>query len=125
VSRIDPPSARELLPLVAEFLTRELAPVQTDEKLRYRTLAAANLLRIARRELDALGQLHVDADGYAVPAEVIEAAGSLRAFTADLAEGRRSITDPATFDLAMRYVEAKLAVADPQTLARQSGMEKS
>ena len=116
IATIDPPPAPQLLSLVAEFLTKELMPAQSDEKLRYRTLVAANLLQTARREIEALGDLATDADGYALPRELIEAAGSLRAFAADLDEGRRSITDRAMFELAMRHVEAKLAVADPKAL---------
>lgn len=113
---IDPPRADELLKLVAEFLSGELVPAQADEKLRYRMLVAANLLQTIRRELVALDELAIDADGYAVPRELIEAAGSLRSFASDLEEGRRSLTDRATFDLAMRHVVAKLAVADPKAL---------
>jgi hypothetical protein len=114
---LDPPAALEILPLVAEFLLRELAPAQADAKLRYRTLVAANLLRIAGRELGTLAEFEVDADGRAVPPGLIDAAGSLRAFTDDLSTGRRRLTDPETFALAIQYVEGKLRIADPEALS--------
>lgn len=114
---IDAPPAAELLALVAEFLEQELAPAQPDEKLRYRTRVAANLLRIARRELDGIGDLAVDADGRAVPADVLASAGSLQAFADALASGERSLTDPASYALAARCVDAKLAIAIPEALA--------
>jgi Domain of unknown function (DUF6285) len=113
----DPPGALAILSLVAEFLLRELAPVQADAKLRYRTLVAANLLRIAHRELGLLEEFELDADGRAVPPGLIDAAGSLRAFTEDLSAGRRRLTDPETFALAMQYVKGKLRIADPEALS--------
>jgi hypothetical protein len=119
---IDPPTASELLLLVAEFLDKELAPAQTDPKFRFRTRVAANLLRIARRELDARERFEVDADGYSVPAELLAQAGSLRALAAELNDGRRNLTDPDTFALLCRYVEAKLAVAAPELLAEQDAV---
>jgi hypothetical protein len=119
---IDPPSAAELLLLVADFLAEELAPVQTDGKLRYRTLIAANLLRIARRELDVIDELQVDADGRAAPAELIARAGSVRELAEALGAGHSSLTDANTFALASGYVEAKLKIAIPETPAvRSSG----
>jgi Domain of unknown function (DUF6285) len=114
---IDPPPALELLALVAEFLALELAPAQSDSKLRYRTLVAANLLRIARRELESLGALEVDRDGSAVPPDMIAKAGSLRTLFDELAGGRRSLTDPDTFALVAQYVESKLEVAAPEALS--------
>jgi hypothetical protein len=114
---IDPPPAAELLLLVAEFLAQELAPVQSDPKLRYRTLVAANLLRIARRELDSLGELEVDRDGNAVSPDLVAQAGSLRMIAEDLANGRRSLTDPDTFALVSQHVENKLKIAVPELLS--------
>jgi len=109
----------QLVELVEQFLESEAAPGQPDPKLRYRIRVAANLLRIARREMEQLSGLEVDRDGYAVAPGLITAVGSLREFASDLKEGRRSITDPQTFELALRQVEAKLAVASPEVL-RQS-----
>jgi bile acid-coenzyme A ligase len=113
---IDPPGAMQLVELVENFLESEAAPGQPDPKLRYRIRVAANLLRIARREMEQLPSLEVDRDGNAVAPGLIAAVGSLREFALDLKEGRRSITDPETFDLALRQVEAKLAVASPEVL---------
>jgi hypothetical protein len=115
---IDSPSCDELLLLVADFLVQELAPAQSDAKLRYRALVAANLLRIARREIDGWSSFEVDTDGRAVVTGLIERAGSLRAFAEDLEHGRRSLTDAETFALASRYVEAKLKIAMPEILNR-------
>lgn len=112
---IEPPAARELLLLVADFLEQELSPAQTDPKLRFRTRVAANLLRIARRELDSLDSFEMDEDGYAVPVGLLAQAGSLRAFAAELQEGMRDLTDAETFALVSDYVAAKLKVAAPET----------
>jgi bile acid-coenzyme A ligase len=117
--KIDPPCAMQLVEIVERFLESEAAPGQPDPKLRYRLRVAANLLKIARREIDQLPNLEVDRDGYAVAPGLIAAVGSLNAFAADLREGRRSLTDPETFALALRQVEAKLSVASPEVL-RQS-----
>ena len=118
---IDPPPAHELLLLVAEFLAQELAPAQEDPKLRYRTLVAANLLRIARRELDGIDEFEVDRDGAAVPLGLGAIAGSLREWADDLYQGRKRITDPGVFDVATRYVEAKLKVAVPEARGTDAG----
>jgi len=118
-SKIDPPNAMQLFELVENFLELEAAAGQPDPKLRYRIRVAANLLRIARREMAQLSALEIDRDGNAVAPGLIAAVGSLREFATDLKEGRRSLTDPETFGLALRQVEAKLAVASPEVL-RQS-----
>ncbi len=49
----DRPTAQELVETVARFLSDELAPVQTDPRLRFRVLIAANVLSIVGRELAA------------------------------------------------------------------------
>jgi hypothetical protein len=113
---IDPPTAAELLLLVAEFLTSEIAPAQSDSKLRYRTLVAANLLRIARREWDGLIDLQLDRDGNAVSPELIAAAGSLRMLADDLSAGRRNLTEPETFALVYQHVENKIRIGVPEML---------
>jgi hypothetical protein len=119
---IDPPAASDLLLLVAQFLEKELAPAQNDPKFRFRTRVAANLLRIAGRELEGCECFRVDADGYALPAELLAQAGSLRALASELYDGRRDLTDPNTFALLSRYVEAKLKVAAPEFLAEQDAL---
>lgn len=47
---IDRPVGPELLSAVRKFLESELIPVQTDARLRFQTLVAANVLAIAERE---------------------------------------------------------------------------
>jgi len=47
----DRPTAPELLDAVRLFLATELLPAVTDHRLRFRTLVAANLLDMLRREL--------------------------------------------------------------------------
>jgi hypothetical protein len=115
---IDLPSGLDLLDLVADFLEQEITPAQADEKLRYRSRVAANLLRIARREFESVEELDVDLDGRAVPQGLIAGAGSLRLLTEDLAAGRKSITDPLIFELATLYVDAKLKIAMPEILSQ-------
>jgi len=113
---VDPPPALELLDLVERFLEMELVPAQTDEKLRFRTKVAANLLRIARREFDQAAGLAMDREGFLLPPDVLAETGSLRDFADDLFQGRRRLTDPATYSLVLRQVEAKLAIASPDVL---------
>ena len=47
----DRPTAPELLDAVREFIATELLPTVGDARLRFRTLVAANLLDMLRREL--------------------------------------------------------------------------
>ena len=49
----DRPSAPELVEAVAEFLEREVLPLMTDHRMKFRTLVALNALGIAHRELTA------------------------------------------------------------------------
>lgn len=49
----DRPDAPDLLDAVASFVADELQPALTDPRLRYRTLVAANVLRVVARELRA------------------------------------------------------------------------
>jgi hypothetical protein len=115
-SAIDPPGAHELIALVEAFLTSELMPALADERLRYRARVAANLLRIANREIATLPTLAVDPNGRAVPHELLAGADSVHALTLALSDGRRSITDLATYALLVRYIESKLRVAVPDAL---------
>ena len=48
---LDKPDARALLEAVGSFLTEEIAPV-VDARVRFRALVAANVVRIALRELE-------------------------------------------------------------------------
>jgi hypothetical protein len=104
------PSAAQVLHLVAAFLDQELAPAQSDAGLRLRTRVAANLLRSAQREFAVLERLGIDANGHAVPAEMVAAGHTLRSLAADLLQGRQTLIDAKVYDLALRLVEAKLAI---------------
>jgi len=104
------PSAAQVLRLVCEFLEQELLPAQSDAKLRLRARVAANLLRGVGRELEMLDSLEVDADGNALPPGMIEEVGTLRAFAGELRGGQQQLTDPKVFEIAMRHVQAKLAI---------------
>jgi len=113
---VDAPAATELLSLVADFLTHEVAPVQADAQLRLRVLVAANLLRTAGREFDPNHGFEVDRDGYAVPPELLAQAGSLLELAAELLNGKKSLIDPKVFALLDKYVEGKLKVSAPELL---------
>ena len=92
----DRPSPPELLEAVAEFLEREVLPLMTDHRMKFRTLVALNALGIARRELEA------------TPA------------TDDAAELLRLVRergpDPELLPVLKRHVEAKLRVSNPRYL---------
>ena len=47
----DRPNALELLEAVTEFLSTEVLPAATDQRMKFRTLVAINALGIAYREL--------------------------------------------------------------------------
>jgi hypothetical protein len=104
------PAALQLLSLVADFLDSELAPAQTDTKLRFRTRVAADLLRSARRELEGLGRLSLDADGRAIPPDWAAELGTLCSLVEDLQSGRRMLTDANVYEMSLRLVQAKLAI---------------
>ena len=92
----DRPSAPELVEAVAEFLQREVLPLMTDHRMKFRTLVALNALGIARREL-------------AAPPAPDDAAELLRLV-------RERGADPDLLPLLRRHVEAKLAVSNPRYL---------
>jgi hypothetical protein len=117
---VEPPSASELLDLVANFLSDEIRPLIQDEKLSFRVRVAANVLQIARRELAGTAALEPDPDGYWVTREILTSAGSLENLTADLLAGRRSIAQPDVFGMLQRYVDEKLRIAAPAALASKS-----
>jgi hypothetical protein len=47
---IDRPNGPEMLAAIRQFLETELIPTQSDARLRFQTLVAANVLAIAERE---------------------------------------------------------------------------
>lgn len=49
----DRPSARELVEAVAQFLSQEIVPQMNDQRSRFRSLIAANVLTVVARELAA------------------------------------------------------------------------
>lgn len=92
----DRPSAPELLEAVAEFLEREILPLMSDHRMKFRTLVALNALGIARRELGASSQPE-------------DAAELLRLV-------RERGADPELLPALKRHVEAKLRISNPRYL---------
>jgi len=92
----DRPSAPELVEAVAEFLEREVLPLMTDHRMKFRTLVALNALGIAHRELM---QQHAPDDAEALLRQV-----------------RARGADPALLPELKRHVAAKLRVSNPRYL---------
>jgi hypothetical protein len=92
----DRPSAPELVEAVAEFLEREVLPLMTDHRMKFRTLVALNALGIAYRELTA------------------EAAEDDAAELLALVRERGA--DPALLPELERHVAEKLRVSNPRYL---------
>lgn len=92
----DRPTPTELLEAVAEFLEREVLPLMTDHRMKFRTLVALNALGIARRELEA-------------PPAADDAAELLRLV-------RERGADPELLPALRRHVETKLRVSNPRYL---------
>ncbi len=59
----DRPTALELIAAVQQFLSEEVLPAQSDSRLKFRTLVAANALAIVQRELGAGSALVADEVG--------------------------------------------------------------
>jgi len=115
-SILEPPTASELLELVATFLSEEIRPLIQNEKQSFRVRVAANLLQIAKRELSGVAALELDPDGYRVTREILDSAGSLRNLTEELLNGRRTVEDRTVLEMLQRYVNEKLRVAAPNAL---------
>jgi hypothetical protein len=92
----DRPSAPELVEAVAEFLEREVLPLMTDHRMKFRTLVALNALGIAHRELT----------GDAVPQDAEQL----------LRRVRERGADPELLPELKRHVAAKLRVSNPRYL---------
>ena len=122
----DRPTAPELLDAVREFIATELLPTVGDARLRFRTLVAANLLDMLRRELalepallraewERLAALLGDAGP--PPANERELAAAVAAQQAILCTLIREDRAPnGTFAALTHSVRAKLEIANPRYL---------
>lgn len=113
---VEPPTATDLLGLVAAFLRQDVVPAIADAKLRYRVRAAESLLNIARRELEHVPRLVRDDDGYLVTEKLIEHSGSLERLNDRLSTGELDIASPAVLSLLEEYVIEKLRIAAPDSV---------
>jgi hypothetical protein len=122
----DRPTAPELLDAVREFIATELLPAVGDARLRFRTLVAANLLDMLRRELalepallraewERLTALLGDADlSPANERELAAAVAAQHAILCTLIREDRAPND--TFTALTHSVRAKLEIANPRYL---------
>jgi hypothetical protein len=127
----DRPTAMELVEAVLGFLEAELIPGQSDPRLRFHTLVAANVLAIALRELAGQeAQLREEFDLLApllgvrdeVPARRADLEATVRRLNEQLCEAVRSgaFDGPgqmtALAGVLRRLVVRKLEVANPRYL---------
>ena len=123
----DRPTAPELLDAVREFIATELLPTVGDARLHFRTLVAANLLDMLRRELalepallraqwERLTALLGDA-GPPPPNEhaLATVVAARQAALCDLIRENRAPSG--TFGVVTEAVRAKLEIANPRYLA--------
>jgi hypothetical protein len=128
----DRPTAAELVAAARHYLETELIPTLTDQRLRFQTLVAANVLGIAEREWATEAE-HL-LEEWRLLAEVLNLPGTPPERLADLQQEVRNwngalcerirqgdFDGPAVF-LALarqlrRTVERKLEVANPRYLA--------
>ena len=97
----DRPNALELLEAVTEFLSSEVLPNATDQRMKFRTLVAINALGIAYRELTTNSLLLGDDE------------------RAELARRIRAGEPPdGVLDTLKEDVAAKLRVSNPAYLER-------
>jgi hypothetical protein len=109
----EPPPAAELIRLVAAFLLRDVVPVISDAKLRYRVRAAENLLRLAQREMTCDGDLVRDENGFLITSEMQQTFGTLDRLSDRLCDGTLDIASADVLPLLERYVIEKLRIAAP------------
>lgn len=127
----DRPTADELLEALREFLTSEVAPAAATHRARFRTLIAANVVSIVRRELAAgdgvAEELRAICDLLDEPPNAgrpADPSGALLAANRRLAAHIRSgAADEgdharAVHHLVRQQVERKLAVNNPAYLDR-------
>ena len=126
----DRPTAVELVNAVRQYLESELLPTLTDQRLKFQTLIAANVLSIAERELQ--GQDAELADEFAFYADLLKLDGppqptelraAVRTANERLCEQirRGEYDDSGCFEWLAhqlrRFVELKLQTANPKYLA--------
>ncbi len=127
----DRPTAVELVNAVRQYLESELLPTLTDQRLKFQTLIAANVLAIAEREWH--GEEAELSEEYAFYADLLKLDEAPRRLTdlraavraanerlsADIRKG--DYDDPSRFATLARVlrqvVERKLRVANPRYLA--------
>jgi hypothetical protein len=122
----DRPTTAELLDAVREFIVTELLPMVSDARLRFRTLVAANLLDMLRRELALEPALlraeweHLTGllgDVSPPPTDERELVAAVAARYATLCVLIRENRAPnSTFAVLMDAVRAKLEIANPRYL---------
>lgn len=130
----DRPSTQELVEAVADFLSREVLPGLSDQRLRFRGLIAANVLTIVARELAAgeeptraewqrLAELTDNRRGEP-PARPEELRAATARMASELAERIRAgaadegPTYAATYDAVYAHVVDKLRISNPKFLDR-------
>jgi hypothetical protein len=128
----DRPTAAELVAAARHYLETELIPTLPDQRLRFQTLVAANVLAIAEREWSTEEE-HLREE-WRLLAEVLNLPGTAPQRLADLKQAvrdgneslckriRQGDFDASTVFLALarqlrRTVERKLEVANPRYLA--------
>src|SRR5215468_10220392 len=132
----DRPDSRELVEAVAAFLEKEIAPILTDPRLRFRGLIAANVLNIVARELAAgdeplraewerlVALLHEPSQ--VPPRDHAALVRHVMVLNEKLCDEIRThkVDDDAWFDKVMEHVQAtviqKLRVTNPRYLERVS-----
>jgi hypothetical protein len=92
------PTAQELTDAILEFLSGEILPTLTDQRLRFRMLVAMNALGIVHRELEAL-----PAEDDAEQRELVQRI-------------RAGDVPPGTLARVKADVEARLRIASPRFL---------
>jgi hypothetical protein len=123
----DRPTAAELIDAVRLYLEKELLPALADQRQRFQTLVAANVLAIAGRELAGEEEMlrqewHALGGEGAPPARLAELRQAVRGLNGQLCQRVKNgnYDDPERrrelLALLRRQVTAKLAVANPRSL---------
>jgi hypothetical protein len=123
----DRPTAAELIDAARLYLEKELLPALTDQRQRFQTLVAANVLAIAGRELAGEEEMlrqewHLLAGAAPAPVGVVELRRAVQQLNERLCEQIRTgdFDEPGSRREVLarlrRQVAAKLAVANPRYL---------